>query len=604
MHFNSLIKVNPQIKKAFLLTLFLLNGHFCWTQNVLEQKSFDFLSDYLDHHKSADTLYFEYAKAYENKAFKAHDLEKLFYIKSKYIVHGSTFSDKLAHAQQLLDLAKQQNNTRYIGLANNLLSLVHFMERNLERALHYELLAEELLSQTNDLYNLNKSRFGIGSMYYFLGDHEKALTFFNQTAGYYKNKDSYNDLNGYLSSLRYIGKCYFALKKYKEIDEVLEIVSENANHLKTQHRELNDAYFSLLKGQKLWAQKQYTASLTSLQKALPVIINNDDFANEHLVYLYIGKNLWQLNEKEAAVEQFKKIDDLFTTKQYSDLNLLEAYTYLITFYKTDNNLSQQLFYTERLLEVTNELQAKNKGLQNVLHIQYETKKLEANRKELQTKLNTQKQKGYLLYGFAVSLAIGFIGYIIYNRKKQKALRRKYEYFSQKQLLMEMNVQPVVISTTAEDKQEEKIVVEEKTEEQINKPEQKADKKVLAEDKVQEIIEKLTQFEKNSDYLNQNITLNSLAKDFNTNAKYLSEAVNTTKNENFSNYLNKLRIDNLIRQLHKESQVRKLKINVLATKFGFNNARSFSDAFFKVTGLKPSYYISQLEKDDKAASDRT
>lgn len=117
MHFYTLIKVNLQIKTAVLLALFLLKGHFCWTQNVLEQKSFDFLSNYLDHHKSTDTLYFEYAKAYENKAFKAHDLEKLFYIKSKYIVHGNAFSDKLAHAQQLLNLAKQQNNTRYVGLA-------------------------------------------------------------------------------------------------------------------------------------------------------------------------------------------------------------------------------------------------------------------------------------------------------------------------------------------------------------------------------------------------------------------------------------------------------------------------------------------------------
>lgn len=601
MHFYTLIKVNLQIKTAVLLALFLLNAHFCWAQNALEQKSFDFLSDYLNHHKSTDTLFFDYLKAYETKSLKQGSLEDIFYAKSKYIVHGVNFNERFRHAQELLKLATEKQDVKYMGLAYNKLALVYYMERDLEQALYYELLAEELLVQTGNLYNLNKSRYGIGSIYYFLGDYEKALTFFNQTADYYKNQNSYNDLNGYLSSIGYIGKCYFALKKYKEIDEVLEIVSENANHLKTQHRELNDAYFSLLKGQKLWAQKQYAASLTCLQKAVPVIINNDDFANEHLAYLYMGKNLWALNEKGAAVEQFKKIDDLFTTKQYSDLNLLEAYTYLITFYKTDNNLSQQLFYTERLLEVTNELQTKNKGLSNVLHSKYETKKLEANRKELQTKLNTQKQKGYLLYGFAVSLAIGFIGYIIYNRKKQKALRSKYEYFAQKQLLMELNVQPVVISTTAEDQQAEKIVVEEKTEEQINKPEQKADKKVLAEDKVQEIIEKLSQFEKNSGFLNPNITLGSLAKDFDTNAKYLSEVINSTKNENFSSYVNKLRIKYAVLQLHEKKSYRKLTINALADEFGFNNARSFSDTFFKVTGLKPSYYISQLKKDEKKAS---
>ena len=47
---------------------------------------------------------------------------------------------------------------------------------------------------------------------------------------------------------------------------------------------------------------------------MPFIIKNDDFANEHLVYLYLGKNLWILNQRDKAVEEFKKIDILYTAK--------------------------------------------------------------------------------------------------------------------------------------------------------------------------------------------------------------------------------------------------------------------------------------------------
>src|SRR5690606_7930756 len=267
------------VKKYICFALLLFVSSLGWSQTTLEKQSFDFLSNYLERHKSTDTLYFEYVKAYEHKAQKTGDLEKLFYAKSEYIVHGTTFNQKLQYAQQLLQLAQKQNNTRYTGLAYNKLALVYYMERDLEQSLHYELLAEKQLSKSNDLYNLNKSRYGIGMIYYFVGDYEKALTFFNETFAYYKNQSSYNDLNGYLSSLRYIGKCYFALEKYKEIDEVLEIASENANHLKPHHQELNNAYFSLINGQNLFAQKQYKASLEQLQKALPVIKNNDDFAN-------------------------------------------------------------------------------------------------------------------------------------------------------------------------------------------------------------------------------------------------------------------------------------------------------------------------------------
>jgi len=448
-------------------------------------------------------------------------------------------------------------------------------------------------------------------IYYSLADYEKALSFFNKTTIYYKSKNDYNDLLGYLTSLRYMGKCSFGLKNYSDVDEILKIVPTELTKLKTNHKELNNAYFTLLEGQNLWAKKQFVTSLSHLQKALPVIVANDDFANQHLVYLYIGKNLWVLNKQEEAVEQLKKVDQLFTDKKYSDLNLLEAYDYLIAFYKSNNDLKKQLFYTERLLKVTNELQTQNKGLSNVLHNKYETRKLEANRKELQTKLNVQKQKGYLLYGFAVSLVIGFLAYITYTRKKQKALRKKYEYFVQKQVLLELNTQSVVVSTTVEDKHEEKIVIEEKPEEekivsvkeeeeQTSETEQMADKKVLAEDKVQEILQKLKEFEKKRGYINKTINLNTLAKEFNTNAKYLSEVVNSAKNENFSSYINRLRIKYAVLQLHENRRFRKLTINALAEEFGFSSTRSFSDAFFKVTGLKPSYYISQIEKDEKAA----
>lgn len=368
----------------------------------------------------------------------------------------------------------------------------------------------------------------------------------------------------------------------------------------------------MLKAQNLWAQKQYEASLALLQKALPVIVANDDFTNQHLVYLYIGKNLWALNENEQAVEQFKKIDQLFNEKQYSDLNLLEAYDYLIAFNKSNNDLKNQLFYTERLLKVTNELQTQNKGLSNVLHNKYETRKLEANRKELQTKLNVQKQKGYLLYGFAVSLVIGFLTYIIYSIKKQKALRKQYEYFVQKQVLVELRAEPIIMKDVAQEEivKNSKLVIEEKEaeekvtinieEEQKDKAVQKADKKVLADDKVQEILQKLDDFEKKRGYINREINLNTLAKEFNTNAKYLSEVINSTKNENFSSYVNRLRVQYAVLQLHEKKSYRKLTINTLAEEFGFSSARSFSDAFFKITGLKPSYYISQIEKDLKAA----
>ena len=468
------------------------------------------------------------------------------------------------------------------------------MERDLEQSLHYELLAEKQLAKTNDLYNLNKSRYGIGSIYYFLGDYEKALSFFTQTASYYKNQNSYNDLRGYINSIRYIGRCYFNLHNYLEVENVLKIGFKQKERLKPRHQELNNAYFSLLNGQNLFAQKQYKTSLEQLQKALPVIKNNDDFANEHLAYLYIGKNLWQLNEKEAAVEQFKKVDYLYDEKEYSDLNLLEAYDYLIAYYKTTNNLKIQLFYTEKLLTVSKHLQKQYKGLSNVLHTKYETTKLEASRDYLQTELKIQMSRKYVILGIATIVIVFLISCLFYYRKKQKMLRQKYELFTQQRLFSELSTTHIVIP---EIKQLEK---ENKQTELAVYNSNKTSKTSLSDKKTQELLQKLNVFEDNREYLNSKITINSLAKDLNTNSKYLSEVINNCKGQNFTNYLNQLRIKLILTQFDDNKKLRKLTISAIAEEFGFNNARSFSDAFFKVTGLKPSYYISQLEKDDKAA----
>lgn len=597
MLLSSTFFLNAPLKKLLLIVFLLFIGTFGQSQNILEEQSFEFLSDYLDQHKSTDSLYFDYVKAYENKAQQTGNLEKIFYIKSKYIVHSLKFEERLQHAQQCLEIATKQNNTRYTGLAYNLISFVYYIERDLEKSLHYELLAEELLAKTNDLYNLNKSRFGIGTMYYFLGDYEKALTFFNQTADYYQQKKSYNDLNGYISSLEYKAKNYMALKQFTMADKILDTIAFEMKDLKAHHFEIENAYFSLLKAQNLYSQHQYKTSLTYLQKTLPVIIKNDDFANEHLVYLYLGKNLWILNQRDKAVEEFKKIDVLYTAKQYSDLNLLEAYNYLIAFYKNNNDLNHQLFYTERLLHITNDLQTKNKGLNNVLHTKYETKKLEASKKALQKELKRQKLKEYFTYALGLITIIAFIGYVIFNRKKQKQLRKQYDYFVSKQLLTELNTDHILVLKhdilDDSNKASEDILGNTKTQNVL--------KRTLSDEKIQEISQKLIEFEKQHAFVNQNISLNSLAKDFNTNSKYLSEVINFVKQENFASYINTLRINYAIKQLHEDKQLHKLTMNALAEKFGFNNARSFSEAFFKVTQLKPSYYISQIKKDDETSS---
>lgn len=111
--------------------------------------------------------------------------------------------------------------------------------------------------------------------------------------------------------------------------------------------------------------------------------------------------------------------------------------------------------------------------------------------------------------------------------------------------------------------------------------------------IQTILRKLKEFEDNKEYINQNITLSTLAKKFNTNTSYLSKIINNYKDNSFSNYINSLRISYVEKNLQANKTIRKFTIKAIAEEAGFSSTDSFSKVFFKIKGVKPSEYIKNL-----------
>ena len=118
---------------------------------------------------------------------------------------------------------------------------------------------------------------------------------------------------------------------------------------------------------------------------------------------------------------------------------------------------------------------------------------------------------------------------------------------------------------------------------------------ISKDIIDSILLDLKKFEKNNDFLNNEITLTNLAVDFNTNSSYLSKIINGNKGKNFSTYISNLRIDYCVEKLKTNQKFRRLPIKGIAFEIGFNNTESFSKAFYRKTGIYPSYFIKQIEK---------
>lgn len=112
--------------------------------------------------------------------------------------------------------------------------------------------------------------------------------------------------------------------------------------------------------------------------------------------------------------------------------------------------------------------------------------------------------------------------------------------------------------------------------------------------VDDILLKLKEFELKNEFINE-LSMTGLSKKFKTNSKYLSKIINHNKNKNFSNYINDLRIDYAIHKLKNDETFRKFTIKAISNEVGFKSAESFSTAFYKNTGIKPSYFIKNLSK---------
>jgi AraC-like DNA-binding protein len=117
---------------------------------------------------------------------------------------------------------------------------------------------------------------------------------------------------------------------------------------------------------------------------------------------------------------------------------------------------------------------------------------------------------------------------------------------------------------------------------------------INEDIVNQILKKLTDFESSKGFLESNITIQTISESFETNNKYVSKIVNIYKEKTFIQYINDLRIEYALTSLKEDNKLRKYTIQALAIEFGFNNSESFSAAFHKKTGIKPTYFLKQLE----------
>ncbi len=118
---------------------------------------------------------------------------------------------------------------------------------------------------------------------------------------------------------------------------------------------------------------------------------------------------------------------------------------------------------------------------------------------------------------------------------------------------------------------------------------------LSYEQMQEICNLATQYLKSTEsFLNQDITLASLAKEISVPSRNLSRSINSYMNCNFFEFINSMRVEYAKKRLL-ELSTSEFNIDSIYSECGFRSRSSFFQVFKKMTGKTPAAWLSETRE---------
>lgn len=549
----------------------------CINQNTLSQNAIKPIDNLKN--KTALEL-FEIAKQAPNitilkktirKAKEENNLEVLtdsYY----YINFFVKDENKLLYNDSIIALKERYSNSQYPANAYYNKGFYYFNKRNFIKATDNFIKANEYANRYYNKDIIVRSKQSLALLKKEIGDYEQALILYKENFQYVTSKDSTSlSSNDYLEVILSIASTYNKLNQSDSLYYYNNLGIKESLRLKNTDK-YND--FILNKSKSLFKEKKYDSSLANLKKVVPYYESSQNQANLTATYYYLAKNYFELKEDIKAVQLLKKVDSLYIKNKDTrpKTKVLESYDLLTSYYKDQKQLEDIITYQNKIIALTNKLHTNELYINKKIVNDYDIPVILANNKKAIDKIKAKEKQITLFSYFLVIIIVAILIILFYLNSRRKVYKKRFEELINKK-------------------------TNEKTSLNIDKKEKFTTKKPLniPDTVTTKILASLEKFEKNKEFLNSKISIASLAKSIGTNPNYLSKTVNHFKEMSFSQYINTLRITCAVHTLKSDTIYRKYTLKAIAAEFGFNNTESFSKAFYKETGIKPSFFMKSLEK---------
>ena len=504
---------------------------------------------------------------YLDSLIKITKKEKAYrYLFVCYDTHASIKNDELTliYCDSIIELAKRYSfeDQFYPRDAYQTKGDFFYHKRNYKRALLNFLKVSEYAKKYNDEFVTYRTNRNIALIKRISGDFKNAIELQKQNLIYTYSKKT--DTAKYLSTLVSLANIYNDMKLPDSSMIYNKLGIKESKRFK-QKKYIN--HFSLNNGISLYLKNQYQNAIDSIEKYIPYYEKLKSKRNLSFAYYYCGEAYLKTSDYKKAIDYFKKTDTLFEKRGNMYPIMRTNFVKLVNHYKKEKDYKNHLLYLNRLIEFDSILYSQNIYLNKELINKYDIPKIKTEKRTVLKEMKRNKRISFFVI-LSISTILFIVFLLLFFQSKQKTKYRKRFH---------------------------EIIKQHETEkEQPNLHKKKTSN--IPDEIVENILLSLNKFEEKNQFITSDITLALLAKKINTNSNYLSKVINIYKEKNFTNYMNELRVEYAIKKMKTDTTFRKYTIKAIALDVGFKSSDSFSKAFLKQKGIKPSYFLRELLKN--------
>ncbi len=562
------------------LTFFLLTGYFNGihgqNQTYLDSiysLSYDFFEEKVASKLKKSSEYSQLLNRLLEKAKYKNEVSKqadYYYLLSEI----STKEKALSYLDSIIILTQKTKDYTYPAKAYLKKAAFYGIESNYDLSMDALLKANTLAIARENRDQEFDVKYYIALLKDEIGEKEEALNILQSVKRYHEEK-FYKD-STQANRNKFFQMLYAECISYHRIKNYDSVYSISTKAIKLSLNQPDSIYykgFLISSGIAHYGKEEYNKAIDSLSKYETLRKKNAVIPFYFMVPdMFLGMSYYKNEAYDKALPYLKKVDSAAFANQQFTPDQRPVFELLLDHYKRTGDIEKQLQQISRLISFDSIINLNYKNIQKKIASNYETPNLIAQKQKLISKLENKNQSKIKYIWGVGFLSIVFLSLFGWNYIKKNTYKKR--------------IQKIINDIDRDNKTEKKLE---------NKSKESLEDLGIPEDVIKNTLSSLDKFESEKKFLEHSISVHQIAKDLGTNSRYLSKIINTFKEKTFSNYINDLRIEHVIKKLKDETQFRNYKMTVIAKESGFNTLQAFSKSFYKKTGIQPSYFIKELNK---------